>query len=113
MLSSSAFVKRDVGTALFQSGKEYVYGYSTSIMAGSEDYVSFSSIANITGELHIQGGASVLNVQLNNLKLGLFNGQYDWKNPSHYEFKAFSQLDPLSEPFAVKIEGGKVNTFFK
>lgn len=55
VLSSSAFVKRDVGTALFQSGKEYVYSYSATLMAGSEDYLSFASAVNLTGELHIQG----------------------------------------------------------
>ncbi|CAE6454432.1 unnamed protein product [Rhizoctonia solani] len=67
---------RDVGTALFLSGKEYVYGYSASLIAGSKDYVSFASAVNLTGELHIQGGASVLNVQLNNVQLGLYYGEW-------------------------------------
>ncbi|CAE6494282.1 unnamed protein product [Rhizoctonia solani] len=59
---------------------EYVYGYSATLMAGSEDYVSFASAVNFTGELHIQGGASVLNVQLNNIKLGLYNGEWEMQS---------------------------------
>ncbi|ODN03788.1 Vitellogenin-2 [Orchesella cincta] len=106
VLSSSAFVKRDVGSALFQSGKEYVYGYSASLIAGSKDYVSFASAVNLTGELHIQGGASVLNVQLNNIQLGLYNGEWEMNPLPQFERKTFSQLAPLSQPFAIKVEGG-------
>ncbi|CAE6493541.1 unnamed protein product [Rhizoctonia solani] len=69
-------VEADVGATLFQSGKEYVYGYSSATVGGSGDYVSFASAVNFTGELHIQGGASVLNVQLNNVQLGFYNGEW-------------------------------------
>ncbi|KAF8693174.1 hypothetical protein RHS03_08388, partial [Rhizoctonia solani] len=88
---------RDVGTALFQSGKEYVYDYSASLMAGSEDYLNFASSVNFTGELHIQGGASVLNVQLNNVKLGLYNGE--WSRAASIPESDFKKLNSsLSTP---------------
>ncbi|CAE6462308.1 hypothetical protein ACGC1H_004954 [Rhizoctonia solani] len=59
---------------------DYAFGYSSSLIAGSKDYVSFASAVNITGELHIQGGSSVLNVQLNNVQLGLYNGEWQMQS---------------------------------
>ncbi|CAE7068178.1 unnamed protein product [Rhizoctonia solani] len=62
-----------------------------SVTAGSEDYISFASAVNITGELHIQGGASVLNVQLNNVQLGLYNGE--WATSSSEAAEQIRQLN--------------------
>ncbi|CEL54466.1 hypothetical protein RSOLAG1IB_07069 [Rhizoctonia solani AG-1 IB] len=73
--SAFLFASHKRQSSLFGSGKEYVYGYSASLIAGSKDYVSFASAVNFTGELYIQGGASVLDVQLNNVQLGLYHGE--------------------------------------
>lgn len=107
VLSSSAFVKRDVGTNLFAPGKEYIYDFSILSQAGSSDYVSFASTFNITGELHVQNAGSLLNVKLQNIKFGAHNGEFDFQNPPAIAQKAYQQLAPLSEPFSVKVEGGK------
>ncbi|OXA36580.1 Vitellogenin-5 [Folsomia candida] len=49
VLSSSAFVKRDVGTNLFTPGKEFIYGFTILSLVGSDDYVKSSSTFNISG----------------------------------------------------------------
>ncbi|CAE7189995.1 unnamed protein product [Rhizoctonia solani] len=70
---------------------EHIYGRRASLVAGSNDYVSFASAVNFTGELHIQGGASVLNVQLNNVQLGLYNGE--WAKQSSEAAEQITQLN--------------------
>jgi hypothetical protein len=105
--SSSAFVKRDVGTNLFTPGKEFVYDFAISSQAGSADYVSFASTFNITGDLHVSSSGSNLNVRLDNIKFGAHNGEFDHVSPPDYSMKAYDQLKPLSEPFSVKVSNGK------
>lgn len=56
----------------------------------------------------ILGGASVLNVQLKDVKVGFYNGEFHFEPAPVFEKKTFAQLAPLSEPFAIKVEGGKV-----
>ena len=73
----ASFTLAGVGTAL--------YDLSSSLLEGSDDYLNFASAVNFTGELHIQGGASVLNVQLNDVKLGLNNEENDRRSPSSTE----------------------------
>lgn len=106
--SSASIVKRDVGTNLFAPGKEFVYDFSLSSHAGSKDYVSFASTFNITGDLHVQNTGNVLNVKLTDIKFGLYNGEMDYTNLPHINMKAFDQLKPLSEPFSVQLDNGKV-----
>ena len=57
-------VEANVGTNLFTPGKEYVYHFSISASAGSQDYVDFSSAFNITGDLHVQNTGNTLNVKI-------------------------------------------------
>jgi hypothetical protein len=108
VLSTSAFVKRDVGTNLFTPGKEYVYGFSLSATAGSNDFISFGSVFNITGDLHVNSNGNTLNVKLDNLLLGTYNGERDLLNPIAYAQKANAKLNPLTEAFQVQVESGKV-----
>jgi hypothetical protein len=107
VLSSSAYVKRDVGTNLFATGKEFIYDFSLWTDAGSRDYVGFSSGFNITGDLHVQNTGNALNVKLTDIKFGLYNGELDYSHLPEINMKAFDQLKPLSEPFSVQVQSGK------
>lgn len=107
VLSSSALVKRDVGTNLFTPGKEYIYDFTIFSHAGSADYVSFASTFNITGDLHVSSTGSVINVRLDGIKFGAHNGEFDFMHLPEYSMKAYDQLKPLSEPFSVKVSNGK------
>jgi hypothetical protein len=107
VLSSSAFVKRDVGTNLFTPGKEYIYDFTIWSQAGSADYVSFASTFNITGDLHVSSSGSNINVRLDGIKFGAHNGEFDPFHAPEYSMKAYDQLKPLSEPFSVQVSNGK------
>ena len=101
-------VKRAAGASLFQSGKEYVYRYSTSVSAGSSDYVSYASVYNITGVLHIQANGNTLNVKLSDLQFGAHNGEFPMYPPPRIPVQNYEQLNPLAEPFQITVENGKV-----
>jgi len=107
VLSSSAFVKRDVGSNLFAPGKEYVYDFAIFSQAGSYDYVAFASSFNITGELHVSSSGNSINAKLEGVKFGAHNGEFDYKSPPQIALKAYEQLKPLSEPFTVQVANGK------
>ena len=102
-------VKRDAGASLFQSGKEYVYRYSTSVSAGSSDYVSYASVYNITGVLHIQSNGNTLNVKLSDVQFGAHNGEFPMYPPIRIPVQTYEQLNPLAEPFQITLEHGKVS----
>jgi len=106
--TSASIVKREAGSTLFTSGREYVYKMSLSATAGSTDYVSFGSVFNITGDIHIQSTGNTLNVKITDLLLGTYNGELDMRSPAAYAFKPNAKLDPLTEPFQVQVESGKV-----
>ncbi|XP_021958023.1 vitellogenin-like isoform X2 [Folsomia candida] len=107
VLSSSAFVKRDVGSNLFTPGKEYIYDFTIWSQAGSADYVSFASTFNITGDLHVSSTGSNINVRLDGIKFGAHNGEFDPFHAPEYSMKSYDQLKPLSEPFSVQVSNGK------
>jgi len=107
VLSSSAFVKRDVGTNLFTPGKEFIYDFTIWSQAGSEDYVGFASTFNITGDLHVSSSGSNINVKLDGIKFGLHNGEFNHQNVPEFSMKAYDQLKPLTEPFAIQVTNGK------
>lgn len=108
VLGSSAFVKRDAGAALFQSGKEYIYNYQATVSAGSKDFVGFSSVFNITALLHVQQNGNLINVKLDDIKFGAYNGEFSYADHPEYTLKAYPELEPLSKPFQVKVDHGKV-----
>ncbi len=112
MLSSSAFVKRDVGTNLFTPGKEFIYDFTLYSQAGSADYVSFASTFNITGDLHVSSTGNTINVKLDHIMFGAHNGEFDHTHLPEYTMKAYDQLKPLSEPFSIKVANGKVSFHF-
>lgn len=107
VLSSSAFVKRDVGTNLFTPGKEFVYDFTLWANAGSDDYVGFASTFNITGDLHVSSTGSTVNVKLDGIKFGAHNGVFDYKKFPEFSMKAYDQLKPLMEPFSIQVSNGK------
>jgi hypothetical protein len=107
VLSSSAFVKRDVGTNLFTPGKEFIYDFTLYSQAGSADYVSFASTFNITGDLHVSSTGNTINVKLDHIMFGAHNGEFDHTHLPEYTMKAYDQLKPLSEPFSIKVSNGK------
>ncbi|XP_035701428.1 vitellogenin [Folsomia candida] len=106
VLSSSAFVKRDVGTNLFTPGKEFIYGFTILSLVGSDDYVKSSSTFNISGDIHISSNGNDINVKLDDITFGTHNGQFDSPNYPKFAMKAYNQLNPLSEPFSVQFTNG-------
>lgn len=107
VLCSSAFVKRDVGTTLFASGKEYIYDFEIHSTTASSDYVTFASAYKIVGDLHIQNSADGLHVQLQHPKFGAYNGPYDFLAPPTFTFKSYDQqLNALTQPFTVQVTNG-------
>lgn len=105
-------VKRSAGATIFQSGKEYVYKYTTTVHAGSSDYVSFASAYNISGTLHIQANGNTLNVKLDDIQFGVHNGEFKMYPSPQIPLQAQQELNPLSEPFQVTLDGGKVKQLF-
>jgi len=101
-------VKRSAGATIFQSGKEYVYKYTTTVHAGSSDYVSFASAYNISGTLHIQANGNTLNVKLDEVQFGAHNGEFKMYPSPQIPLQAQQELNPLSEPFQVTLDNGKV-----
>lgn len=86
------------------TGKEYVYRLDTTVAAGSDDYVHFASVFNISGTARIQKlNPNLVAVQLEDLKYGAYNGEFSYFPQPQYEVKAYQELNPLLEPFHVKI----------
>lgn len=91
-------------TAFIGAGKEYVYRLDTTVAAGTDDYVHFASVFNISGTARIQKtNPTLLTVQLEDLKYGAYNGEFSYFPQPQYEVKAYQELNPLLEPFQVKI----------
>lgn len=105
MSANGSVVKRSSQTIqhAFAPGKEYVYSYEGTVGAGSNDYVSFSSTYNMTGELHVSNQGNQLNVQLKGIKFGAYNGEFDMNDHPVYEMHEKSELNDLSKPFSVKL----------
>lgn len=61
----------------FLTGKEHTYPVKADITAGTEDYVAFASTFNITGVLHVQNTGNLLNIKLDDIKFGAYNGEFD------------------------------------
>ncbi|CAG7829781.1 unnamed protein product, partial [Allacma fusca] len=100
------------GTAsFFQRGKEYVYLYRTTVSVGSNDYIHFASVFNISGEVHFLLRGNDLSVQLSSIRYGVYNGEYNDNDPSlnqQIESKAYEQLNALMEPFVITLDNGKI-----
>jgi len=94
-----------------QVGKEYVYTYSSSVVAGSEDYVNFASSFNITGKARIQKtSATLLKVKLDDIKFGAYNGEFNYFPQPSVDSKAYQELNPLTEPFHVQLDSNNLVT---
>lgn len=93
------------GSGVYLSvGKEYVYNLETTVAAGSEDYVHFASVFNITGTARVQKtNPTLLTVKLEDLKYGAYNGKFSYFPQPQYNAKAYQELNPLTEPFQVKL----------
>lgn len=86
------------------TGKEYLYKLETSVAAGSDDHVHFASVFNITGNVRVQRvSATLVSVQLEDLKYGAYNGEFSYMPQPSYEAKAYQELNPLMEPFQIKL----------
>jgi hypothetical protein len=106
-LSGASIVKRAAGGNLFASGKDYVYKYSSVVVAGSHDYVSFGSAFNISGELHVVSTGNHLDVKLVDIKLGVQNGEYQAMGQD-FDLKGYDELTPLTEPFQINVQDGHI-----
>lgn len=98
--------------AYIKTGREYVYTYTSSVTAGSEDYLSFASSFNITGKARIQKTSDTLiKVKLDDIKFGAYNGQWNYFPQPEYESKAFQELNPLTEPFQVQLDSNNLVSY--
>jgi hypothetical protein len=85
-------------------GKEYLYSVATTVAAGSDDYVHFASVFNISGNIRVQKvNPTLITVQLEDLKYGAYNGEFSYFPQPQYEVKAYQELNPLTEPFQIKL----------
>jgi hypothetical protein len=103
------FVVSCCSAAYIKVGSEYVYAYSTNVHAGSHDYVSFGSSFNITGTVRLQKSDSTLiKVKLEDLKYSSYNGESDFYPAPEVTSRAYQELNPLTEPFHVKLNGNNL-----
>jgi len=100
------FVVSSCSAAFLKAGSEYTYAYHTTVTAGSNDYVSFASAYNITGTARLQRiDQSIIRVKLDDLKFGVYNGEFSYYPTPEFTTKAYQQLNPLTEPFQVRLNG--------
>lgn len=93
----------------FKVGNEYVYDYYTTVSAGSNDYVHFAATYNITGTVRLQKtDASTVSVKFDDLKFGSHNGEYSYYPQPTFTTKAYQELNPLTEPFQVKLNANNL-----
>jgi len=103
------FVVSCCSAAYIKVGSEYVYAYTTSVHAGSHDYVSFGSSFNITGTVRLQkSDSSLIKVKLEDLKYSSYNGEQDFYPAPEVSSRAYQELNPLTEPFHVRLNGNNL-----
>lgn len=103
------FVVSSCSAAYIKVGSEYVYDYFTTVSAGSEDYVSFASSYNITGTVRLQKtNPTLITVKFEDLKFGTHNGEFSYYPQPEFSTKPYQQLNPLTEPFQVKLNGNNL-----
>jgi len=103
------FVVGSCSAGIIKPGTEYVYDYHTSVSSGSNDYASFASLYNITGTVRLQrADATTIKVKFDDLKFGAYNGEFNPTARPDFTTKAYQQLNPLTEPFHVKLDNNKL-----
>ncbi|CAL7948266.1 unnamed protein product [Xylocopa violacea] len=102
------FCNNHVANSIFQSGKEYIYSYSTLSSSGVLLPSGASSSWGFNGILKIQAEENIATVQLESLKMNIWNGkmQEQGENTDIPE-----DVTDLLKPFQITYRDGLVENF--
>ncbi|CAL8110187.1 unnamed protein product [Orchesella dallaii] len=110
--SGGRIFKREAASRqLFAAGDEYKFNYEVMITTGTEVPISHAASYRLKGVLRVQGTTqNVVTVKLEDLGIGLFNGQWSYFPVPSVNYISPEELNALSEPFQIVSENGKFKT---
>ncbi|XP_076676903.1 vitellogenin-5 isoform X2 [Andrena cerasifolii] len=98
----------NVAHSIFQSGKEYVYSYNAVSSSGVLLPSAASSSWGFHGKLIIQTEENVATLQLESLKMTVWNGKIEEKGEDH---DTTNDIGELLKPFQITYRNGLVENF--
>ncbi|XP_017876855.1 uncharacterized protein LOC108623080 isoform X1 [Ceratina calcarata] len=102
------FCNVHIANSIFQSGKEYVYSYDAFSSSGVLLPSRASSSWGFNGKLKVQSEQNVVTMQLESLRMNVWNGKIDDQGESQY---VPEDVTDLLKPFQLVYKNGFIENF--